>query len=180
MPTSTWAWARRRTCWPCWPGCLAQRWLRPDASPLPESKEKKGTGQGAPAHGDKDMHTILRRKTASALVHKALIAIVCIASGAAGAQTAFPHKPVKLVVGFAAGGSTDVVARPFVGHNSPAPTPTRAAGAVAGAPADGYTLLFGATNHTMIPGLYAGRVKFDAVKSFKPLCTVATSPTVLV
>lgn len=70
--------------------------------------------------------------------------------------------------------------QPFVIDNKPGANTILAAQAVASAPADGYTLLFGATNHTMIPGLYSNRVKFDAVKSFKPLCTVATSPTVLV
>ncbi|WP_372588271.1 tripartite tricarboxylate transporter substrate binding protein [Acidovorax sp. BLS4] len=104
----------------------------------------------------------------------------------------YPSKPVKLVVGFAAGGPTDVVARAFADHasralgqpfiidNKPGANTILAAQAVASAPADGYTLLFGATNHTMIPGLYSNRVKFDALRSFRPLCTVATSPTVLV
>ena len=130
-----------------------------------------------------------------ALVNRALAAIVLVASGSAGAQTgaaAYPTKPVKLVVGFAAGGPTDVVARAFADHgskalgqpfivdNKPGAGTVIAAQAVASAPADGYTLLFGATNHTMIPALYQGRVKFDAVKSFRPLCTVAGSPTVLV
>ena len=130
-----------------------------------------------------------------ALVNHALAAIVLVASGAACAQTgaaAYPTKPVKLVVGFAAGGPTDVVARAFADHaskalgqpfiidNKPGAGTIIAAQAVASAPADGYTLLFGATNHTMIPALYQGRVKFDAVKSFRPLCTVAGSPTVLV
>ena len=42
------------------------------------------------------------------------------------------------------------------------------------------TLLAAATNHTMIPALYAGRIKFDAAKSFVPVCTLAASATVLV
>ena len=134
-----------------------------------------------------------KEKTALALIQKALAAIVMVATGAtAAAQAAYPSKPVKLVVGFAAGGPTDVVARAFADHasqalgqpfiidNKPGANTILAAQAVASAPADGYTLLFGATNHTMIPGLYSHRVKFDAVKSFMPLCTVATSPTVLV
>jgi tripartite-type tricarboxylate transporter receptor subunit TctC len=37
-----------------------------------------------------------------------------------------------------------------------------------------------ATNHTMIPALYSARVKFDAVRSFAPVCALAVSPTVLV
>ena len=124
----------------------------------------------------------------------ALVAALFLAASATCfAQVgAYPAKPVKLVVGFAAGGPTDVVARAFADHasqalgqpfivdNKPGANTILAAQAVASAPADGYTLLFGATNHTMIPGLYSNRVKFDAVKSFRPLCTVATSPTVLV
>ena len=134
-----------------------------------------------------------KQKQPLALIYQALVAALSIASAGGFAQAAtYPAKPVKLVVGFAAGGPTDVVARAFADHasralgqtfivdNKPGANTILAAQAVASAPADGYTLLFGATNHTMIPGLYSGRVKFDAVTSFKPLCTVATSPTVLV
>lgn len=110
----------------------------------------------------------------------------------AQAQTGWPGKPVRLVVGFSAGGPTDVVARafadyasralgqPFVVDNKPGANTILAAEAVASAPADGYTLLLGATNHTMIPALYSQRVKFDAVRSFAPVCSLAVSPTVLV
>lgn len=52
--------------------------------------------------------------------------------------------------------------------------------AVAAAKADGLTLLGAATNHTMIPALYGARIKFDAAKSFAPVCTLASSATVLV
>ena len=135
---------------------------------------------------------MLKQNRLLALAEKALTAILLVASGACFAQAGYPSKPVKLVVGFAAGGPTDVVARafadhaaralgqPFVVENKPGANTILAAQAVATAPADGYTLLFGATNHTMIPALYGDRVKFDAVKSFQPVCTVATSPTVLV
>jgi tripartite-type tricarboxylate transporter receptor subunit TctC len=104
----------------------------------------------------------------------------------------YPARPVKLVVGFAAGGPSDIVARvfsdqasrelrqQFIVDNQPGANATRATEAVAASPADGYTLLVAATNHTMIPALYAGRVKFDAVGSFRPVCTLASSATVLV
>jgi tripartite-type tricarboxylate transporter receptor subunit TctC len=104
----------------------------------------------------------------------------------------YPAKPVRLVVGFSAGGPTDVVARafaehatrtlgqPFIVENKPGANTVLAAEFVASAPADGHTLLLGATNHTMIPALYSARVKFDAVRSFAPVCTLAESPTVLV
>ena len=110
----------------------------------------------------------------------------------AHAQANWPAKPVRLVVGFSAGGPTDVVARafaehasralgqPFVVDNKPGANTILAAEAVASSAADGYTLLLGATNHTMIPALYSQRVKFDAVRSFAPVCSLAVSPTVLV
>lgn len=121
------------------------------------------------------------------------IAIGSIASLSALAQTsAYPQQPVKLVVGFAAGGPTDLVARAFADHfgksigqtviveNKPGANALLATEAVASAKPDGLTLLAAATNHTMIPALYAGRMKFDAAKSFKPICTIASSATVLV
>jgi tripartite-type tricarboxylate transporter receptor subunit TctC len=113
------------------------------------------------------------------------------ALAAAHAQT-WPAKPVRVLVGFSAGGPTDVVARafadyasralgqPFVVDNKPGANTILAAEAAVAAPADGYTLLLGATNHTMIPALYSQRVKFDAVRSFAPVCSLAASPTVLV
>ncbi|VTU46498.1 Argininosuccinate lyase (plasmid) [Variovorax sp. SRS16] len=130
----------------------------------------------------------------AALAASIALAAHCLgfAAGPAEAQDVWPAKPVRVVVGFAAGGPTDVVARafadhasralgqPFVVDNKPGANTIIAAQAVAGAPADGYTLLFGATNHTMIPALYSNRVKFDTVRSFQPICTVASSPTVLV
>jgi tripartite-type tricarboxylate transporter receptor subunit TctC len=99
---------------------------------------------------------------------------------------------VKLVVGFAAGGPSDIVARAFADHaaralgqpflveNKPGANAVLATEAVAAAKPDGLTLLAAATNHTMIPALYAGRIKFDAARSFTPVCTLAGSATVLV
>ncbi|SEK08366.1 MULTISPECIES: tripartite tricarboxylate transporter substrate binding protein [unclassified Variovorax] len=129
------------------------------------------------------------RCTAAAIPLFALFALSALP--AAHAQT-WPAKPVRLLVGFSAGGPTDVVARAFADHasralgqpfivdNKPGANTILAAEAAASAPADGYTLLLGATNHTMIPALYSARVKFDAVRSFAPVCSLAVSPTVLV
>ena len=121
----------------------------------------------------------------------ALLGFVAMAPFA-HAQAPYPTKPIRLVVGFPAGGPTDVVARafgdfaarslgqPVVVDNKPGANTILAAEAVASAPADGYTLLLGALNHTMIPALYSSRVKFDALRSFSPVCSLAVSPTVLV
>ena len=101
-------------------------------------------------------------------------------------------QPARIVVGFAAGGPSDVVARAFAEHaskslgrpvivdNKPGANAVIATEAVAAASPDGLTLLAAATNHTMIPALYANRIRFDAVRSFTPVCTLATSATVLV
>jgi tripartite-type tricarboxylate transporter receptor subunit TctC len=119
-----------------------------------------------------------------------LAASLLLAAGATHA--AYPDHPVRVVVGFSPGGPTDVVARAFASYasqtlgqtfvveNRPGANTILAAEAVAKAAPDGYTILIGATNHTMIPALYADRVKFDALKSFTPVCAVAVSPTVLV
>lgn len=117
--------------------------------------------------------------------------LITMAAASAWAQ-AWPDKTVRIIVGFSAGGPTDVLARAFAEHatralgqpviveNKPGANTILAAEAVASAPADGYTFLMAATNHTMIPALYSARVKFDAVRSFAPVCTLAVSPTVLV
>ncbi len=104
----------------------------------------------------------------------------------------YPQQPVKLVVGFAAGGPSDLVARAFaeqagkslaqnfIVENKPGANAVLATEAVAAAKPDGLTVLAAATNHTMIPALYGSRIKFDAAKSFVPVCTLASSATVLV
>lgn len=120
------------------------------------------------------------------------VAAAMSAATAAAQSATYPQKPVRLVVGFAAGGPSDIVARAFADHaakalgqpmvvdNKPGANAVIATEAVAQALPDGHTLLAAATNHTMIPALYAGRVKFDAAASFKPVCTLASSATVLV
>ena len=127
----------------------------------------------------------------SAWSRAGLAALGCAAAAVWAQAPAWPVKPIRLVVGFTAGGPTDIVARsfaaqagkalgqPVVVDNKPGANTIIAAEAVASA-TDAHTLLMAATNHTMIPALYSDRVKFDALKSFKPVCMLASSPTVLV
>lgn len=130
---------------------------------------------------------------AGVFTRAAAFAVAATASAAAAAQAgAYPQGPVKLVVGFAAGGPSDLVARAFADHaakplgqpviveNKPGANAVIATEAVAAARPDGHTLLAAATNHTMIPALYGARIKFDAARSFLPVCTLANSGTVLV
>jgi tripartite-type tricarboxylate transporter receptor subunit TctC len=120
------------------------------------------------------------------------IAFVYLLLASASSIAQYPDKPVKIIVGFPAGGPTDIVARvfaeraggdlkqAFVVENKPGANSIIATDAVATSKPDGYTLLAAAQNHAMIPALYSDRVKFDAAKSFAPICIVAKSPTVLV
>ncbi|HZZ93675.1 MAG TPA: tripartite tricarboxylate transporter substrate-binding protein [Usitatibacter sp.] len=121
-----------------------------------------------------------------------LLSLLAASAMATAQGPAYPDKPVKIIVGFPAGGPTDLVARmfgqratdamhqPFVVENKPGANSIIAAEAVASAAPDGYTILMAAQNHAMIPALYADRIKFDPAKSFAAICIVAKSPTVLV
>ncbi|WP_128000796.1 Bug family tripartite tricarboxylate transporter substrate binding protein [Piscinibacter defluvii] len=125
-------------------------------------------------------------------MHRVLWLAAFVAGTASAQAPGYPAQPVKLVVGFAAGGPSDLVARafadqaartlgqPVIVENKPGANAVLATEAVAAAKPDGLTLLAAATNHTMIPALYGERIKFDAAKSFVPVCTIASSATVLV
>ena len=111
---------------------------------------------------------------------------------AATAQTAWPNKPVRIVVPFAAGGTTDILARaiapelqrvfgqPFVVDNKPGAGGNTGAAEVAKAANDGYTLLMGTVGtHAINPSLYP-RMPYDHIKDFTPVTLVAGVPNVLV
>ncbi|UUX94987.1 Bug family tripartite tricarboxylate transporter substrate binding protein [Aquabacterium sp. J223] len=113
--------------------------------------------------------------------------------GLARAQAgAYPNKPVRLVVPFAPGGPTDVAGRllaqklgallgqQVIVDNRPGAGGTVGAAAVAQAPADGYTLLFGSTSTLAVsPALYP-RLPYDAATAFQPVALVARGPQMLV
>ena len=110
----------------------------------------------------------------------------------AAAQAAWPNKPVRIVVPFAAGGTTDILARalapefqrvfgqPFVVDNKPGAGGNSGAAEVAKAAADGYTWLMGTVGtHAINPSLYP-KMPYDHVKDFAPVTLVAGVPNVLV
>ena len=118
----------------------------------------------------------------------ALVAALWVA-GAAQAQN-YPDKSVRVVVGFTAGGPTDVIARivaqklsetwgqQFYIENIPGAGSNTASGMVAKTPPDGYTLLVISTGFVVNPSLYA-KVPYDAIKDFAPITLVAASPNVV-
>jgi tripartite-type tricarboxylate transporter receptor subunit TctC len=107
------------------------------------------------------------------------------------AQDAWPTKPVRIVVPFAPGGSTDVIARmvgqrlstlwgqPVVIENRAGAGGNVGADAVAKAPGDGYTLLFASGSITINPSLYK-KMPFDTKKDLLPITNVAQGPMLVV
>jgi tripartite-type tricarboxylate transporter receptor subunit TctC len=124
----------------------------------------------------------------------AVLLLLGTAAGAASAQTSaeFPSRPVKLMVPFAAGGPTDVVARiladfltarwngqSVVIENRPGAGTIVATAAVAKSPADGYTMLV-ATNSLLINPAIGQKLPYDTEKDFAAVSMVATQPVALV
>jgi tripartite-type tricarboxylate transporter receptor subunit TctC len=109
----------------------------------------------------------------------------------AQAQSAWPSKPVNLVVPFPAGGGTDTFARPLSAQfarltgkqliidNRGGAGGTLGAGIAAKAAPDGYTLFMGAVHHSIAPSMYP-KLDYDLQKDFVPLALVANVPQVLV
>src|SRR4051812_27385917 len=103
----------------------------------------------------------------------------------------YPSRPIKLLVGAPAGGTTDTIARaiadpmaaalhqPVLVENRPGAGGNLAADAVAKAPPDGYTLLVSFSSHTINATLYA-RLPFDPVADFTPISMVAHVPSLMV
>ena len=132
-----------------------------------------------------------KRFSRLALATIAQAAIVFIAP-AVSAQTAWPTKPVKIVVPFAPGGTTDILARAvapelskafgqtFVVENRAGAGGNVGADIVAKSPADGYTLLMGTVGtHAINKSLYS-KMPYDPQKDFAPITLVAGVPNVMV
>src|SRR5262245_26487958 len=111
--------------------------------------------------------------------------------GPAAAQT-YPSRPIKIVVPFPPGGSTDLLARrigdkmshstgqPVIVENRPGAGGTVGSEMVAGAPPDGYTLLMGVTGSHGISVSLNPKLPYHPLKDFEPISTVVTTPLVLV
>ena len=118
-------------------------------------------------------------------------ATAAVCAGATRAQSAWPTKPVTLIVPFPAGGGTDAFARPLsaqftrvagqtlVIDNRGGAGGTLGAGIAAKAPADGYTLFMGAVHHAIAPAVYP-RLDYDIERDFVPLMLLANVPQVVV
>jgi tripartite-type tricarboxylate transporter receptor subunit TctC len=123
----------------------------------------------------------------------ALIALSCLPLAALGQKpAAYPSKPVRIVVSFAAGGGLDMMARlvakklseqmgqQFIVENRPGAGGTIGAAAAAAAPADGYTLLAGGNPEiTVMPHLME-KLPYDPLRDLAPVVLATYVPSVLV
>lgn len=106
-----------------------------------------------------------------------------------GAGQAYPAKPVRLIVGFAAGGGTDTIARviskklaetwphALVVENRPGADGAIATELVAKSPPDGYSLVMVSNAHTITP--FQRKLPYDPVKDLAPVTLVASTPNLL-
>ena len=118
-------------------------------------------------------------------------ALAILALAAAPALAAWPEKPIKMMIGYAPGGSTDVVARlitpklgeklgqPIVIENKPGGAGDFAAELMLQAPADGYTLMMSTVAvHAINPGLM--KQKFNPIDDFTPIALVCSYPMIMI
>jgi tripartite-type tricarboxylate transporter receptor subunit TctC len=117
------------------------------------------------------------------------VSFICgFAAVPATAQSAYPNKPIRMVVAFAAGGSTDIVARtvgqklseglgvPVVIDNRGGANGTIGSDIVAKSAPDGYTIMMGEVGSlAMAPGLYP-KLPYDPGRDFSPITLVARTP----
>lgn len=128
-------------------------------------------------------HLILQRLAAFACATAALVSIQAVA--------AYPDKPVRLVVPFAPGGGTDLIARTLgagmskeLGQqvlidNKPGAGTIIGTDNVAKSPADGYSIVIATFAHAVNPSMVP-KLPFDPAKAFTPITLIATGPNVLV
>ena len=126
---------------------------------------------------------------------QALMVLGCVAAMAISTATSqaetFPAKPIRLVVPYPAGGSTDLMARmlqepltkilgqPVIVDNRPGAAGAIGSREVAGAPPDGHTLVFSNNGPTSIAPSMQKDAGYDSLKSFAPVSLVAVAPLVL-
>lgn len=124
---------------------------------------------------------------------KPLLALSALALGAnmATAQDAYPNKPIKLVVPYAAGGPADLLARsvadklsprlgqPVLIDNKPGAGGHTGGELVARGAADGYTLVLATIAHNGAVALYP-KLRYDPMKEFKPVILLAEAPSILI
>ncbi|OZI37079.1 hypothetical protein CAL29_01185 [Bordetella genomosp. 10] len=127
-------------------------------------------------------------KSIKALWAAASLALACAAPAA---MAAYPEQPIRIIVPYTAGGSSDVIARAIsdeltaelgqsvIVENRAGAGSMIGTAYVAAEKPDGYTLLLADVPFTIVPALYGERVKYDAAKDFAPISLLGLSPMYL-
>lgn len=118
-------------------------------------------------------------------------AILLDGLSSAKAQEQYPHKLIKIIVGYAAGGNTDIPARmfatemqkifgvPVIVENRPGASGVTAALAVSRTEPDGYTLLWGTSASHSVSVVTLAPLPFDPVRDFSPITLISRDPNVI-
>jgi tripartite-type tricarboxylate transporter receptor subunit TctC len=125
-------------------------------------------------------------------MRKLLLAVLSLISISAFSQEPYPSKPIRMVVGYAPGGGTDVVARlvsarmtqqigqSVIVENRPGNSGILAASQVAKAPTDGYTIMMGVVSLNAIQPNLVPNFPYDPVKDLAPVTLTASTPHLIV
>jgi tripartite-type tricarboxylate transporter receptor subunit TctC len=126
------------------------------------------------------------------LLQRALVATATLAFAGLALAQAWPAKPIKIIVPYPPGGTSDILARalspgitaalgqPVIVENKPGATGNVGADFVAKSPPDGYTVMLGDIGSLAIAPSVVATLPFDPVKDFAPVVLVAYSPHLLV
>jgi tripartite-type tricarboxylate transporter receptor subunit TctC len=127
-----------------------------------------------------------------ALLYAAAVSLAAAAAPASAAETAYPTKPVRIIVPFGAGGGTDIQGRllskkfqesmgqTFIVDNRPGASGLIGTELAAKSPADGYTILFTTASLSVNVTLYGKRLTIDPLKDLQPISWISSVPLVLV
>lgn len=125
------------------------------------------------------------------MIHRCFLAALLAAASVGAQAQAYPAKPIRLIVTFAAGGGADFVGRavapklgeflgqPVVVENRAGANGALGADLAAKSPADGYTLLVGAAGTIAVAAHLGAKLPFDPMKDFAPITVLASSPFVV-
>jgi tripartite-type tricarboxylate transporter receptor subunit TctC len=118
--------------------------------------------------------------------------LAVLATSVARADDAYPSQPIRIMVGFAAGSTTDILARlvaanlqeawgrPAVVENKPGAGGVLASQSVLAAPPDGHTMMVVSAGHAVSAALYGGKLPYHTEKDFSGVTLLATVPSILV
>ena len=130
-------------------------------------------------------------RRASVFAFTVLTCAVALVPLSAGAQAAWPSKPIRVIVPFAAGSTTDIIARAIADKmgaslgqsliidNRAGASGTIGQAAVAAAAPDGYTIMVHSSSHTVSPSTFA-KLPFDTLGDFAGVTPISSTPNVLV